>query len=282
MTLDQLETMIAITEEGGLKGASEKLNKTRPSLSSGLKNLEAELGIEIFDRKGYRMKLTSGGQRIYELALDLIKRRDVIFDTSQELKTGIEPKVKIAIDYLTPYSQLITSIEEFVCQHQFTEFDFSFEVLGGTEEKVLNQEYSFGLTPFISQHSKLQVEKICELKIVPVVSSLKKEQKDLPQIVVKDSASEKSNLDFGADSKFRKITVSDHLIKKDMIYSGLGWGHLESLSIKEDLESAKLIPFEGSQSQAKDLSLYLINLTDYELGPISKNFKNFLLRSLQN
>lgn len=48
MTLQQLRYIIEIVNSGSMSAASEKLFLTQPSLSMTVKELEQELGIEIF------------------------------------------------------------------------------------------------------------------------------------------------------------------------------------------------------------------------------------------
>ena len=55
MTLEQLKMLKHVAELGSLKNASEKLFKTQPAISQGIKQLEAQLGLQLFNREGYRL-----------------------------------------------------------------------------------------------------------------------------------------------------------------------------------------------------------------------------------
>ena len=65
MILEQLETFIAIADQGGLRAASSILFKTQPTLSLSIKNLETELGVKLLDRTGYRVSLSQEGEKLY-------------------------------------------------------------------------------------------------------------------------------------------------------------------------------------------------------------------------
>ena len=62
MTLEQLRMLVAIADAGGILSAAEKLHKTQPTISVGMKNLEDELGLQILSRESYRASLTAAGK----------------------------------------------------------------------------------------------------------------------------------------------------------------------------------------------------------------------------
>ncbi len=72
MTLEQLNMLVKVAELGTLKAASEKLFKTQPAISQGIKQLEIQMGFQLFSRQGYRLLLTDNGKQIYQHALKLL------------------------------------------------------------------------------------------------------------------------------------------------------------------------------------------------------------------
>ena len=62
MDLYQIEYFLAIAEYGGFSLAADRLNVSQPSLSNGIKKLEKELGVLLFERGGRRALLTPAGQ----------------------------------------------------------------------------------------------------------------------------------------------------------------------------------------------------------------------------
>ena len=61
MTLQQLKYMIEIVNSGSMNAAAEKLFITQPSLSSAVRELEKELGIELFVRSNRGIALSAEG-----------------------------------------------------------------------------------------------------------------------------------------------------------------------------------------------------------------------------
>ena len=52
VTLDQLRTFIAAVDEGSFSAAGRKLRRAQSVVSQTLANLEAQLGVKLFDRSG--------------------------------------------------------------------------------------------------------------------------------------------------------------------------------------------------------------------------------------
>lgn len=61
MTLQQLKYIIEIVNCGSMNLAAQKLFVSQPSLSNAVKELEKELGIEIFIRTNKGVTLSSSG-----------------------------------------------------------------------------------------------------------------------------------------------------------------------------------------------------------------------------
>ena len=64
-TLDQLRIFLAVVDEGSFNGAARKLNRAVSVISYGIANLEAQLGVSLFEREGSKKpKLTEAGQAV--------------------------------------------------------------------------------------------------------------------------------------------------------------------------------------------------------------------------
>ena len=49
-TLDQLRVLLAVAEAGSFSGAAKRLNRAQSVVSYGIANLEAQLGLTLFER----------------------------------------------------------------------------------------------------------------------------------------------------------------------------------------------------------------------------------------
>ena len=84
MKLNQLNYFIAVAEEGNVGRAAARLNISQPPLTRQIKQLEFDLGVQLFERHPGGMALTEPGQlflkeakharSVLELAVDRVKR----------------------------------------------------------------------------------------------------------------------------------------------------------------------------------------------------------------
>ncbi|MBC8569994.1 LysR family transcriptional regulator [Zongyangia hominis] len=82
MDIKQLSYFTAIVEEGNISAAAKRLHLSQPPLSSQMKALEEELGMQLFIRGPRKIMLTPAGELMYKrakqiLALTTDTRRDL-------------------------------------------------------------------------------------------------------------------------------------------------------------------------------------------------------------
>lgn len=78
MTLQQLKYIIEIVNCGSMNLAAQKLFVSQPSLSNAVKELEKELGIEIFIRTNKGVTLSSSGQEFLGYARQIIEQTELL------------------------------------------------------------------------------------------------------------------------------------------------------------------------------------------------------------
>jgi DNA-binding transcriptional LysR family regulator len=62
LELRQLEYVLAVIDHGGFTRAAEALHVAQPTLSQGVRTLERELGVDLFDRIGRGVRLSAAGR----------------------------------------------------------------------------------------------------------------------------------------------------------------------------------------------------------------------------
>ena len=96
MSMDQLRTFIAAAEEGSFSAAGRKLRRAQSVVSQTLANLEAQLGVLLFDREGRRPTLTAQGQALLRQAREVVGAMDMFKTSARGLAGGREPELAIS------------------------------------------------------------------------------------------------------------------------------------------------------------------------------------------
>ncbi|MFU8807463.1 MAG: LysR family transcriptional regulator, partial [Bradymonadaceae bacterium] len=95
LDLDSIETLEAVVETGSFAAAAKRLHKTQSSVSYGIGHLEGRLGVEVFDRSGYRAQLTEAGRLILEEGRQLLARARRIEALARQFHQGWEPRLDV-------------------------------------------------------------------------------------------------------------------------------------------------------------------------------------------
>ena len=91
MKLNQLEALVAIADGRGIAGAAKKLGISQPAITKSLSNLEHDLGVDLFDRSEYRLKLSKFGEKLLPRARAISSEMKMAYREIQLLKeTGQE------------------------------------------------------------------------------------------------------------------------------------------------------------------------------------------------
>lgn len=76
MSVEQLETVVAIAEEGALVRAARRLHVSQPPVTRRLAALEDELGVTLFERLPRGMRLTPEGAVFVDHARSILLALD--------------------------------------------------------------------------------------------------------------------------------------------------------------------------------------------------------------
>ena len=102
MNLEQINYFLAIANTGTFTKAAEQLFISQPSLSIGIKKLERELGVTLFERGGRYTKLTLAGQVFLKKAQKILQEYESAryqlrdFQKQPTLKLGILSTLSMA------------------------------------------------------------------------------------------------------------------------------------------------------------------------------------------
>ena len=101
MELRQLRYLLATVEAGTVSGAAERLHITQPGLSRQLRQLEKDLGVELFDRANQRLTLNRTGHELLPLARDVLAATQALRESAGFHAEGGVRRLTIAAPTVT-------------------------------------------------------------------------------------------------------------------------------------------------------------------------------------
>ena len=97
MNWNQIQYVIVTAEEKNMTRAAKKLYISQPSLSISIRQLETELGRELFVRQNGALQLTYAGELFYEWAKTVAASKQRIEERFAELRGGERERIGIGI-----------------------------------------------------------------------------------------------------------------------------------------------------------------------------------------
>ena len=98
MDIRQLRYFIVIAEEKQISAAAKKLYMSQPPLSQQLKNMEASLGEQLFERSGKFLELTEAGKTLYKYALQITQMMEEAKNEVADVGGGIDGRLAVGIN----------------------------------------------------------------------------------------------------------------------------------------------------------------------------------------
>ncbi len=95
--IDKLEMLIALAREEHFGRAAESMGLTQPTLSSGIKQLEAQLGVQLVWRGSRYSGLTPEGQRVLVWARRIAGDARTLRDEMRAVRHGLSGSLSLAV-----------------------------------------------------------------------------------------------------------------------------------------------------------------------------------------
>lgn len=95
MDVKDMRYFLAIVEEGSINAAARQLHIAQPPLSRQMKQLEEELGVQLFERGKRKVQLTPAGRLLHNRAGQLLGQMDNTIKEMKELEAGTHGTLSI-------------------------------------------------------------------------------------------------------------------------------------------------------------------------------------------
>jgi len=122
MTITQLRYVIAVAGSNSMNEAARKLFISQPSLSTSIKELEEEIGIDIFVRSNRGIGLTPQGEEFIGYAKQIAEQYELM---EQKYITGANQKKHFSVS-AQHYAFAVDAFAEMVKQFGMDEYEFAF------------------------------------------------------------------------------------------------------------------------------------------------------------
>jgi DNA-binding transcriptional LysR family regulator len=284
ITIDQLRTFIAAVDEGSFSAAGRKLRRAQSAISQTLANLEAQIGVKLFDRSARYPRLTEGWRSLLVEARAVADNVDGFKARARAMRQGLEPELAVAMDVMYPMAAITKAATQSRKTYPHTPLRLYVEVLGGVIKPVLDRKCSIGVIgSFPVVPDELQSEPLPDLPLVTVVSpthplastrgavSASAVAKQV-QLVLTDRSALTEGRDFGVLSPLT-WRMADLGAKHAFLRAGLGWGHMPLHMVEADLESGALVKIRV-QGVARDMlmPMRVVFRKDAPPGPAARTF----------
>ncbi|MDT8446404.1 MAG: LysR family transcriptional regulator [bacterium] len=296
MDREPLEILRTLSETGSLRQAAKRMHKSQPALSAMIQKLEAEVGFELLDRRGYKARLSERGEVFLDRARPLLEGFERLEDLSRSLVRGFEPRLGLAVSALYPLERLLARLETFGALFADTEVRLWIELLGGTWERLMEGQADLAIAAEPkggSSHPETLIERqwLTQVALLPVYgaqSPLKDCQlsdqalRTQPQILVAETARQgpQGSLDYLKGAPHWHVGSFE--ILKRILLDGTGWGSLPRHMIEPELAQGRLVAFETPSFGVQYLDLYLQRPAQRILGAAGLTLWQLLLQDKQS
>ena len=270
LNLEHLAYFVDVVEQGSFANAARKHGKVPSAISNAIANLEIDLGIELFDRSGYRVGLLPAGKQIFKKSLQVLGQVTRLERLAEELHAHGGEQIRVVIEQCVPYLDFYQIIGKL--QKEFPHTLFQFHILNLRAcTKVLSENIDciyFGRIPETC-HETMTVKHMRSFEFVAaapaghVLFDLEREiefsdlKKHL-QVSVDPNVSGVKSLSSGED-----VIVEDPLLAREMILKSGAWGVLPDHMI----EHTALRSFELPNYSLPRQDMYLASAYDKKFSP---------------
>lgn len=138
-----LRYFMVVAQELHFRKASERLFITQPGLSRQIKQLEEELGVQLFIRNKRQVELTDSGRYLYDESSNLLNQLESIKRSIQLIDKGEEGELNIGF---------VGSAMQTVIPHLLLKLNDSFPKIHTSLEEMSNEDQIFAI-----EHNKLDI-----------------------------------------------------------------------------------------------------------------------------
>lgn len=165
ITLKEVEALCCVAQVGGFERAAARLHTTQSAVSKRIRQLQASLGVELFDRLGRRARLNAKGEDVRALGAELLAVRDRILERAG-LREVAPSRLRLGVTELTAMTWLPALVQEL--RAAYPELVIEPEVAPSSTlmGSILSDTYDLIITPYVKGDAALTAVHLAEVENV--------------------------------------------------------------------------------------------------------------------
>jgi DNA-binding transcriptional LysR family regulator len=299
ITLQQMEALIALVEEGSFSRAAKKMHLTQPALTKNIRNAEDYAGARLVNRSSAGISLTAEGKIIYDYARHMVKLREEAREKIISLSNNVGGNIYISASTIPATYILPRTLSTFRKSHP----EILIYIKAADSEEAMNMvlenEVEIGIIGKKPQNKKLIAQALWKDHLVLVVPKSHPWSKK-KSIVLKELMAEpfivreKGSATRGFLESYLKEAKSVNLSQfnicaemgsseavKEAIIAGLGVSIISVHAVARELAQGTLleIPIYGCRMER---NFYLIYKRQFDFRSAHKIFIEFVKENVSS
>jgi LysR family transcriptional regulator, repressor for citA len=289
MEFQWLNTFITAAECGNFRRSAELLYISQPSVTVHIKQLEKELGIQLFHRVGKKIKLTEEGKRYLAHAKRMLEVYQSGLEDLNSFRQGYITQLSIGISPLLAETILPYVLKSYTNKHPEVEVSVKIIESIHIEQSLLQEEVDIGLSCLNSSNPNLICHLLSNDEVILVAphdgrdseSAVPLDEEEVlttNYLLTHNHPGYWDNLCRIVKSKYpsvRMMKVSQTHITKRFIIEGLGVSFLPTSTVRKEL-------LEGSLLEVKCHKITLPEANSYAIMKYDHSTQKEFLRFISN
>jgi DNA-binding transcriptional LysR family regulator len=285
ISFQQIEAFVTVAEMGNFSAAAKQLKKDRSTLSQIVKNLEIDLGYDLFSREGRYPSLTEQGLALYDYAKRLSTEALSFESIAQRVFNGVEEQLNVALSNLLPSNSLIEIVKRLRKQYPHIKINWLHDSTESIKQQLLNGGVDIGIVVVAEGkgHSSIEPIFLHNLPLIAVKSpSLALPQQtrlaelaQYRQLIAQDLSSKRLKQLYAVSGQLQLVHCTHLLLA--LLEAGEGWAFLPEALVKPLLAENRLEQIVIKEESSKTtLPISVWSLPDVTETPVKDAFIHIL------
>lgn len=169
LTLKQMRAFLAVVRTGSFTLAAQSLFITQSALSGLIRDMEAALGLQLFERSTRRVGLSPLGRELYPQIEKILQDLDAVVSEVGQIKALAAGIVRVAVPQLLACTLIPAVMRDFAALHPRIGLRLVDCAVDAVTPRVFAGEVDFGVGPERAPNSDIQARQLFEQPFMAVV-----------------------------------------------------------------------------------------------------------------